>query len=210
MRRPSIPVFLALALSLAAGAPASAQARPGSIYDAAQGPVGLVGNKTARRVGDLITVLISESQDLKNEEKADLNKSTDLRYALLDFDIAPDAFDPLPAVEAETEDNFTGKANYEKKGNFEARLTAIVMDALPNETLVIKGRREIRIDQEVKVIEFSGIVRRYDVHPDNTVQSELVADARVAYTGSGPLTKSTNRYGLGGWLHDAWAWLWPF
>ena len=55
-----------------------------------------------------------------------------------------------------------------------------------------------------------GIVRHYDVRPDNTVQSELVADARVSYSGSGPLTKSTNRYGLGGWLHDALAWLWPF
>jgi len=32
----------------------------------------------------------------------------------------------------------------------------------------------------------------------------------VLYKGSGPLTKTTNRYGLGSWIHDAIAWLWPF
>ena len=66
----------------------------------------------------------------------------------------------------------------------------------------------IRIDGEVKVIEFSGIVRRYDITRTNTVQSELVADARVTYTGSGPLTRATNRTGLAAWLYNAIDWLW--
>ena len=201
---------LAFGALLGAQTDGLAQARMGSIYDASRGPVGLLANKTARRVGDLVTVIISETQDLKNEEKADLQKATDLDYQLLNFDISPDTFTTLPALTAESTDTFAGTANYEKKGNFSARLTAVVMDTLPGGNLVIKGRREIRIDGEVKTIEFSGIVRRYDVLPDNTVQSELVADARVSYVGAGPLTKSTNRYGLGGWFHDAIAWLWPF
>jgi len=201
-----------LALGALLGAPADglAQARMGSIYDASRGPVGLLANKTARRVGDLLTIIISETQDLKNEEKTDLKKATDLDYQLLNFDISPDTFNTLPALVAESTDTFTGTANYEKKGKFSARLTAVVMDTLPGGNLVVKGRREIRIDGEVKTIEFSGIVRRYDVLPNNTVESELVANARVSYVGAGPLTKSTNRYGLGGWFHDAIAWLWPF
>lgn len=203
--------LLPLALVVALLAPSSAaQGRMGSIYSPDHGPIGLVGNKTARRVGDLITVIISENQDLKNEEKTDLSKSTDLNQELSNFDIFPNAFDPLPSLAASSDDTLTGKANYEKKGNFQARLTAIVMDTLPNGNLVVKGRREIRIDDEVKLIEFSGIVRRYDVKPNNTVESELVADARVSYLGTGPLTNSTNRVGLGKWFHDAIAWLWPF
>jgi flagellar L-ring protein precursor FlgH len=81
---------------------------------------------------------------------------------------------------------------------------------LPNGNLVVRGRREIKIDKETKLIEFSGVIRRWDVKADNTVTSELVADAKVAYTGSGPLTNSTNRTGLGAWIHDAIDWLWPF
>lgn len=186
------------------------QRRPGSIYDVDQGPVSLIGNKTARRMGDLVTVIISETQDLKNEENAALTKQSDLAHALLELDVLPNAFSTLPTYESTRSDNFQGVANYQKKGNFTARLSALVIDTLPNGNLVIQGRREIRIDQELKVIEFSGLVRRYDIMADNTIQSELVADARVSYTGEGPLTRSTNRIGLSGWIHNALDWLWPF
>jgi len=75
---------------------------------------------------------------------------------------------------------------------------------------VVQGRREIRVDNETKVIEFSGIVRAYDVTAQNTIKSELVAEARIAYSGEGPLTNSTNRRGIGGFLHGLISWIWPF
>lgn len=209
----NIKLHTSLALAafvLGLAAPAAAQARAGSIYDPSFGPQGLIANKTAQRVGDLLTVVISENSNVNNQEKANFQKDTDLEYTLTNFDIAPDAFSILPALAAESQDTLNGIAKYEKRGTFTARLTAVVVDSLPNGTLVVNGRREVKIDNETKVIEFSGIVRRYDIAQDNTVQSELVANAKVHYTGTGPLTNSTNRTGLGSWLHDALAWLWPF
>ena len=202
-----LTVTLAL-LSLAA--PLAAQGRPGSIYDPDMGPMNMIADKTARRPGDLITVLIAENQAVKNEETSQLRKATTLDYRLDSFDINPDAFDPLPRLAASSKDDFNGTANYEKNGEFTARITAIVMDVLPNGNLVLKGRREIQIDSETKVIEFSGVVRRFDVKADNTIESELVADARVSYTGEGQLTDATNRRGLGNVIHRAIIWLWPF
>lgn len=196
-------LFLLLAL------PAAAQQRRGSIYSPNRA-LRPLANKTAHSVGDLVTVLIEETTDVKNEEKSDLSKSTDLKYELLDFDVKPNTFSTLPSIETGKENTFSGNAKVEKKGAFTARLTAIVMDTLPNGNLVIQGRRELRIDQEVKVIEFSGIVRRYDITATNTVQSELVADARVTYSGTGPMTNTTNRRGLSGWLTNALDWIWPF
>jgi len=201
---------LLIAFLATAASPAAAQGRRGSLYDPDRGPFGLVSNKTARRPGDLVTVVISESQDISNEESSDLSKSTDLSYRLTDFNLAPDAFNVLPSVAANSSDAFTGSATYQKRGNFTARLTAIVVDSMPNGNLVISGRREIRIDKEIKIIEFTGIVRRYDILPDNTIQSERVANARVDYSGSGPLTNHTNRRGFGGRIHAALSWLWPF
>jgi flagellar L-ring protein precursor FlgH len=198
------------AAALALGAAAGAQSRAGSIYDPSLGPRGMIADKTARRPGDLLTVVISESQDVQNEESSTLNKQTTLDYALTSFDLKPSLFDPLPNLTARSEDGLTGTANYQKTGTFQARITVLVMDALPNGNLVISGRREIRVDQETKLIEFSGIVRRYDIAADNTIQSELVAQARISYVGDGPLTRSTNRYGLGGLFHRVIAWLWPF
>ncbi len=189
---------------------ATAQAQVGSIYNPDRGPYGLIANKTAARPGDLVTVIISESQDLSNEESSDLSTTKDLDYELSTFNIKPGAFSTLPSLASGSSDTFSGSANYAKSGNFTARITAMVVDTLPNGNMVIAGRREIRIDNETKLIEFRGVVRRYDIKPDNTVESELVADARVSYTGSGPMTKATNRHGLGGFLHDAFVWIWPF
>jgi flagellar L-ring protein precursor FlgH len=205
-------VLAALALAIAAhSSPAQApQARPGTIYDPRGGPFGLVANKTAARLGDLLTIEISENQDLKNEETSDLKKETSLKAQLVNFDVKPNAFNPLPGLEGNTDDSLKGTANVTKKGKFTARVTAVVVDVLPNGNMVVNGRREIRIDQETKLIEFSGIVRRWDIDADNTIASELVAEARVAYTGTGPLTDQGQRSGLGKWIHDAILWLWPF
>lgn len=200
----------AIVLTLAAAA-AHAQGRPGSIYNPDKTAGSPISAKIAVQKGDIVTVLIAESQNVRNQEQSDMSKSTNLNYKVNLFDLKPDVFGGLPAVvDTDSTDGFTGQAKYEKSGAFTARLAAMVVDVLPNGNLVISGRREIRIDNETKLIEFSGIVRRYDITATNTVTSELVANATVTYKGHGPMTKTTNRQGLGGWLHDVIGWLWPF
>ena len=203
-------ILTAILVSLAVASPASAQVRPGSIYQVGAGPISPISAKTARRVGDILTIVIEENQNIINDEKADLKKGSDLGYQLLDFNIKPNTFQTLPSLSGSTTNDFAGTAKYEKKGTFTARLAAVVMDTLPNGNLVVQGRREIRIDKELKVIEFSGVVRAWDIQPDNTIESELVADARVSYQGTGPLTRSTNQRGLGAWIRNAIDWIWPF
>ncbi|MBL8858729.1 MAG: flagellar basal body L-ring protein FlgH [Planctomycetes bacterium] len=184
--------------------------RRGSIYDPDAGPFGLVGTRTANKAGDLITIVIAENQDVSNQESSDMKKGTTLDYQFTNLDLKPNLFSTLPRVAGSSDDQFTGTANYAKKGKFNARVTAMVVDVLPNGNMIVNGRREIRIDLETKLIEFSGVIRRWDISPDNSVASELVANAKVSYTGTGPLTNSTNRRGIGAWVHDAIAWIWPF
>jgi flagellar L-ring protein precursor FlgH len=188
----------------------NAQDRPGSIYQPDIGPHSIIGAKTAFRRGDILTVVIQESQSVNNAEATDLSRSTNLNYRLNVFDIDPNAFDPLPKIAADSSDSMSGSANYQKKGAFQARLASVVVDVLPNGNMIVNGRREIRIDKETKLIEFSGIVRRYDITNENTVQSELVANAEIRYRGQGPMTDSTERYGIGGAIHRWIGWLWPF
>ncbi|MFT7669346.1 MAG: flagellar L-ring protein precursor FlgH [Planctomycetota bacterium] len=202
-------LLLSLAIVVSSGL-ASAQERRGSIYNPTMGPYGLTANKSASRRGDLVTILISETTDVKEEENSDFSHSTDLSYSLTSFNLKPDAFSVLPDLAANSTDDFKGESTLERKGNFTARLTAMVVDALPNGNLVIRGRREIRVDDQVKTIEFSGIVRRYDITQGNTVESELVAEAKVSYSGVGPATESQNRQGLGGLVHSVIVWIWPF
>jgi len=179
---------------------ASAQRRIGSIYDPNSGGPLALADKTAAQVGDLITVIINETQDVRNEERAAQSKGSSLNYSIANLDLKPDLFRTLPSLEATKADTFSGTANVEKRGNFTARLTAMVIDTLPNGNLVVQGRRELRIDG----------FRRFDVTRSNTVQSELVADARISYVGQGPGRRATERRGLAKWLHMAVDWIWPF
>lgn len=209
MKKTILSTLLAL---VATSSLASAQmpVRRGSIYAAINGPYGLIADKTASRPGDLVTILISETSDVSEESTSDFKRASGLGYSLNTLDIKPNAFNFLPSISSSTTDDFKGEAKQEKKGTFTARLTAVVVDALPNGNLVIRGRREIRVDKQVKTIEFSGIVRRYDIRANNTVQSELVAEAKISYSGSGPATETVSRGGLGGLIHSALVWLWPF
>lgn len=201
---------LVLLVANAFATDAHAQARPGSLYNPSRGPIGLIQDKTARRVGDLVTVVISETADVSSEDSADTSKSTTLNYELTNFDLEPNAFSLLPSLGANSSDTFSGSSQVDKRDSFEARLTAMVVDVLPNGNMVVSGRRELRIENQVKLIEFSGVVRRYDIASTNTVSSSLVADARVSYVGMGPGTQSTQRTGFGAWVHGLLDWIWPF
>ena len=68
MKHYLLATLLAL-FTLNATAQAQGQPRRGSIYSASNGPVGLIADKTASRAGDLVTILISESSDVKEEAK---------------------------------------------------------------------------------------------------------------------------------------------
>lgn len=166
----------------------------------------LYSDTTARAVGDVLTIVISESQTVKNKEDTELNKTTSLNAALTNFDVLPNAFNTLPAVAGESDRQFTGEAKYDKEGKFETRLSVLVIDVQPNGNLVVEGRRRIVIDRETKCIRVTGIVRPYDVTAVNTIQSWQVANASIAYEGRGSLTRTTNR----GFLGELLDYIWPF
>jgi flagellar L-ring protein FlgH len=200
----------AAALSKSGLAQLQSGARSGSIYNPNAGPISPIADKTARRAGDLLTVIVSETNDISKEEQSELAKSTNLNYELTTFQLASNLFNPLPDLGANSSDQFSGQAQVQKRDTFEARLTAMVVDVLPNGNLVLSGRREVRVEDQTKLIEFSGVVRKFDVTPLNTIQSELVADARISYVGNGPATRTTQRTGGGSWVHRTLDWLWPF
>ena len=192
----------ALACVLASAAASPAQ----SIWNADRAMPALISDLTARSAGDLLTILVVEQQTVKNKEATELKKSSDLNAQLTNFDILPKAFNTLPSATGSSERNFKGDAKYDKEGSFSTTLTVAVLDVQPNGNLVVEGRRTIIIDGERKTMRITGVVRRYDVSPMNTVRSTQVANASVAYEGEGTLTKSTNR----GWLGELLDFVWPF
>ncbi len=67
-------------------------------------------------------------------------------------------------------------------------MAAVITEVLPNGNLLISGSQEIRVNNEVRVLNVAGIVRPRDISRKNTIDYDKIAEARVSYGGRGRLT----------------------
>ena len=74
------------------------------------------------------------------------------------------------------------------------------------ENLVVFGWKEVRANKETQYLSLSGIVRPQDIRNDNTIASDLIAEARIEYTGTGVVGDKQSP-GVGAHIMDN---VWPF
>ncbi len=138
----------------------------------------------AHQVGDVLTVLIVEQNrasnqvETKTEKKTQISTSGGPGIGSLDFI-------PMFGAKADNSNKFDGKGENLRAGSIRAKISVTVVEVRGNGDLVVKGTRVIGINGEQESIYLSGVVRSKDISPDNTVESYLIADAEIAYTGKG-------------------------
>ena len=112
----------------------------------------------------------------------------------------------LRGVNAQTQTQFTGQGTTSRNETVTAKVSARIIQVLPNSNLVVRGSQEILVNNEKQYITIQGVVRPADIATDNTVLSTYLADARIEYTGQGDLTAKQRQ----GWLTRALDKIWPF
>jgi flagellar L-ring protein precursor FlgH len=65
----------------------------------------------------------------------------------------------------------------------------VVVAELSNGNLVVQGSQEVRVNAEMRVLTISGIVRPSDIGPENTIDYDRIAEARISYGGKGRITE---------------------
>ncbi len=203
MKRSGIRLFFLL---LAVLLPASAAAADSLWQKGKKNHVALIADNRAHRVGDIITIVVDEQQDVSNKETLKTDKSNDAKAEIPVFTPDQDTADEFFPIEWNYDRSFEGKADFDKQGKFATLITAAVVDVQPNGNLVIEGRRKVVLDGEEKWMTVTGVVRAFDVANDNTVKSALVANAAVTYESCGPLARQTES----GWLERFLDFIWPF
>jgi flagellar L-ring protein precursor FlgH len=168
----------------------------------------------ACKIGDVLTIVISESSNIENEVERVLKNDT-ARSIGFDADKYLDhkPFSWLPRIPGLTDSidvtsskSLTGGAKYEDERIYTDKITVVVEDIHPNGNLVVLGTRHRDVGGDKVTIQVSGMVRPRDILFDNTVRSEQVANFKLVTINEGV----TENYTKPGWLASIFDALWPF
>lgn len=162
----------------------------------------------ARRVGDILTVVLNESTNATKEAKTEIDKSNSTTVtnptifgASPEFDVPK--FLPLNSSRdlnlsssLSSEHEFDGEGSAEQSNALTGSIPVSVIEVLPNGNLIVRGEKRVTLNNGVEYVQLSGIIRQVDILANNSVLSTQVADATIKYTGDGAVAESN----FVGWL----------
>jgi len=164
----------------------------GSIYSAGT-EITLFEDVRARRVGDILTVMLveqnsgSKSTDTKVNQTSAMSLSPPILGVTARNDIG---------LDVSTANKFAGDSGSSQSNSLSGSVTVTVTAVLPGGNLRVQGEKWMEINQGKEYIRLDGIIRPSDVRPNNTILSTQVADAHISYSGNG----STGNAGVMGWI----------
>lgn len=192
---------------------ASAVEKPGdgSLWDESNDS--LFTHRRSNRIGDLVTVAIQETAAAARDASTETSKKSELAAGVGSFaglmtalKAAYPSIDPAKLLAASTQNDFNGKGQTTSSGKVQATLTARIKQVLPNGDYYIEGSKVVMINEEESHIYLSGVIRPADIQADNTISSNLIADAQVEYTGRGSVSDKQKP----GWFSRLFDLIWPF
>jgi flagellar L-ring protein FlgH len=200
----------------------TAVAHAGSLWrDGVTDERGMFADKRAKRIGDILTIVVNENVGMTDALNTTTNKTNSSQNQTGIEGIASNlvnqflanvpgilskrlakgspgtSFEPTPpALSVNGTNSYTGGGTINNTQTITARAAVQVVDVLPNGNLVIEGLREISFSKEKQFAALHGIVRPYDIQSDNTVDSTNVAAAQIDIVSEGTLTDAQKK----GWL----------
>ena len=107
-----------------------------------------------------------------------------------------DIVDPSKLMSISSGNNNVGTGQIQRNEAVTLSVAGVVTQVLPNGNLVVAARQEFRVNDELREMQVTGVIRTQDITSENTVQSNQIAEARIEYGGRGQLTDiQTPRWG---------------
>jgi len=172
----------------------------GSIY--AGGLDDWFGRKRQYRVGDVLTVILSERTAASRTSATDTSRASEISAK------APTTSGWLSKLNLGAEGTLKseGKGKADQTAELTGAISVTISEVLPNGNLVIRGEKQLALSEGSEFVQVAGIVRPEDVAPDGSVQSRRLANAQIAYRGTGELANAAR----GGWGTQLLQKIWPF
>ncbi|MFT5635501.1 MAG: flagellar L-ring protein precursor FlgH [Cognaticolwellia sp.] len=168
----------------------------------------IYSDSKAHRVGDIISVILSESTqanknaktELKKANNATLNPITGIGGTAINFNNKALQFG------YDQTSNFKGDSKADQSNSLAGNISVHVLRVLPNGNLMIRGEKWMSLNNGDEYIRLTGIVRSQDISSNNTVTSSKVANARIEYAGTGAFADAQEQGWLSKFFSSSW---WP-
>lgn len=187
------------------------QSTPGSLWRENRPVANLFTDARALYVNDLVVVRVEEIADANRRADTDLQRSSESAAAITAFlgaieKLQRTGSDFVPAVSGSSSSAFRAEGSTGRTERLTATVPAIVRKVLPNGNLFIEGHRVVLVNSEEQHFYISGVIRPIDIDQENSIKSNMVADAEIEFTGRGVLTDNQRQ----GWFSRYLGWIWPF
>ena len=177
--------------------PLPAAANNGSIYQAGF-EQNLYGDRKAFRVGDIITITLSERMAASKAATSAIKKNSSANIGLTSlFGSGLTTNNPIGGNDLSLGAGYDGSRNTSGDGkaaqsnSLTGSVTVTVADVMPNGILAVRGEKWMTLNTGDELVRIAGLVRADDIATDNTVSSTRVADARITYSGTGAFADSS-------------------
>jgi flagellar L-ring protein precursor FlgH len=157
------------------------------------------------QVGDIITVLLSESTQAARTQNTDVSRQTKSSLPS-GANTQIGKLNPfLNGINLNDNTNSSkGTGTADQQASLSGSVAVTVVEILANGNLMIRGEKKLGLSEGTEVIQVSGVIRPEDVGPNSTVQSRRLANAQIAYRGSGDLANATKASWGTSLMHKYW------
>lgn len=177
----------------------------GSLFNKAMAN-SLYSDVKARRVGDIITVQLSENTNASKsagtstskESTVDVNPIIGLGGNVIN--IGKESIQ----LGVDASNDFSGDAQANQSNSLSGNISVTVVEVLPNQNLIIRGEKWLTLNNGDEYIRLTGVIRPADISPANQIQSTKIANARIQYSGKGSFSQSQEK----GWLSEFFSSTW--
>jgi flagellar L-ring protein precursor FlgH len=165
---------------------------------AAGSELSLFEDLRARRVGDVLTIVLQEATSATKSASTSTKKATDVSLPGPTLAGRPVTVNGTQVLDMSVSGDrqFDGEGSASQSNRLQGNITVTVVRRLANGNLVVQGQKWLRLNHGDEFVQIAGIVRPYDVGLDNTVSSDRVAEARISYGGKGVIANANQP----GWL----------
>jgi flagellar L-ring protein precursor FlgH len=144
----------------------------------------------AMKVGDIITVNIRIDDKASFDNKTDRKRTNDSGYNIgASGNSQTSDFGWKGKLDYGSDTSTKGEGTTERSEKLVLLVAAVVTGVLENGNLLISGSQEVRVNQELRILNVAGIVRPQDVDAKNMISYDKIAEARISYGGRGRLTE---------------------